>query len=46
MKTIHKYNQELEDFLMYLTNDELSDWFQSNTIEYSNPDLLEVMNGG
>lgn len=45
MKTTHKYNEKIEELLMYMSDDELTEWFETNTIEYSNPNLLEVMNG-
>ena len=45
MKTIHKYDSKLEEFLMYLNDDDLTEWFESNTIEYDNSDLIEVING-
>ena len=45
MKTIHYYNEKIEEILMHLNDDELTEWFESNTIVYNNPDLLEVING-
>lgn len=35
MKTKHKYDEKLENFLMYLDEDELYKWFETNTIDWS-----------
>lgn len=45
MKTIHKFSEEIENLLINLSDDELTIWFETNTIEYDNPNLLEVICG-
>lgn len=42
MKTTHKF-EEIEDLLIHLTEDELIEWFQTNTIQYKIESLLEVI---
>lgn len=42
IKNKHNYTEELENFLMFLTEDELMEWFESNTIEYDKP-LIQVI---
>jgi len=40
-KTSHKYNDELEEKLMYMNDEELYCFFENNTIEYE--ESLEVV---
>lgn len=42
-KKVHRYCDSLENMLMYLTEDELMAWFETNTIEYDEPSLLKVI---
>lgn len=42
-KTAHIYNEVLENELLYLTEDEIMVWFESNTIMYEEPSLLKVI---
>lgn len=42
-KTVHIYNEVLENQLLYLTEDEIMVWFESNTIVYEEPNLLKVI---
>jgi len=43
VKKVHAYNDALENELMYLTEDEIMVWFESNTIVYEEPSLLKVV---
>jgi hypothetical protein len=43
MKKQHIYCQEIEDMLMYKTENELMDWFQENECIYQEPSLLKLM---
>lgn len=43
MKVQHKYDDDLETMLMFLSDDEFLSWLQTNEILYKNPNLLEVM---
>lgn len=42
MKTKHNYNDELETFLMFMSDDEYFEWLKTNEIEYETT-LLDLI---
>lgn len=42
-KTKYRYNEDLETYIMMMTDDQFIEWLKHNEVVYDNPNLLEVM---